>query len=392
MKPKPASLNISDSDDNHLPGVEQLVKAVENFEIDSTNFSKELDQYLSHVAKTGDTLLTWSKVKKVFIHKLKLVMDDFYHQAPYEAGKVNANCENEKFEYLKEIFIKQTSTFESAPFTFQRLCELVQNPKQNYTKCEKFMRALEKNLLIVSSWCSHPSRRLTDQGANGSVEYNTPSKTESLSVMSYPPPRSAPLPPSPMLTSSPNLAEKIFDSVRTSLSEAMESVDKENELLNGNVEHTTPSGENVNDDKKEDKENEDISEKSPGKLDDPLKDEIPSDVETKSVVEDLLAEKDQNNPSVESSEDAKDVDEKNEESPSDENETKDTSSNEEKDEDTKLMEAENELTNHEEMEADQQSVSKRKREDGRSCSPNYQELIPESPTKKCKLETKDEED
>jgi len=56
MKPKPASLNISDSDDNHLPGVEQLVKAVENFEIDSTNFSKELDQYLSHVAKTGDTL------------------------------------------------------------------------------------------------------------------------------------------------------------------------------------------------------------------------------------------------------------------------------------------------------------------------------------------------
>ena len=136
--------------------------------------------------------------------------------------------------------------------------------------------------------------------------------------MSYPPPRSAPLPPSPMLTSSPNLAEKIFDSVRTSLSEAMESVDKENELLNGNVEHTTPSGENVNDDKKEDKENEDISEKSPGKLDDPIKDEIPSDVETKSVVEDLLAEKDQNNPSVESSEDAKDVDEKNEESPSDE--------------------------------------------------------------------------
>lgn len=30
MKPKPASLNISDSDDNHLPGVEQLVKAVES--------------------------------------------------------------------------------------------------------------------------------------------------------------------------------------------------------------------------------------------------------------------------------------------------------------------------------------------------------------------------
>ena len=72
------------------------------------------------------------------------------------------------------------------------------------------------------------------------------------------------------------------------------------------------------------------------------------------------------------------------------------------------MEAENELTDHEvcflfffyqktkiifqEMEADQQSVSKRKREDGRSLSPNYQELIPESPTKKCKLETKDEED
>ena len=38
------------------------------------------------------------------------------------------------------------------PFTFQRLCELVTSPRKNYAKCEKFLRAIEKNLMVVSPW------------------------------------------------------------------------------------------------------------------------------------------------------------------------------------------------------------------------------------------------
>jgi len=32
----------------------------------------------------------------------------------------------------------------SAPFTVQRLCELVTQPKKHYTQCDKFLRGIEK--------------------------------------------------------------------------------------------------------------------------------------------------------------------------------------------------------------------------------------------------------
>lgn len=44
----------------------------------------------------------------------------------------------------------------SPPFTIQRLCELLSEPKKNYTKCDKFMRGVEKNLMVVSSWHNAP--------------------------------------------------------------------------------------------------------------------------------------------------------------------------------------------------------------------------------------------
>ena len=39
-------------------------------------------------------------------------MDVFYEESPYKELKVNANCENESFEYLREFFIKQAMQFE----------------------------------------------------------------------------------------------------------------------------------------------------------------------------------------------------------------------------------------------------------------------------------------
>uniref|UniRef100_A0A3P9NBU1 Uncharacterized protein n=1 Tax=Poecilia reticulata TaxID=8081 RepID=A0A3P9NBU1_POERE len=36
------------------------------------------------------------------------------------------------------------------PFTIQRLCELLTDPKRNYTGTDKFLRGLEKNVMVVS--------------------------------------------------------------------------------------------------------------------------------------------------------------------------------------------------------------------------------------------------
>ncbi|KAF4523576.1 hypothetical protein B566_EDAN014324 [Ephemera danica] len=71
-----------------------------------------MEEYLSFVAKTGDPVFLWSKVKFLFQQKLQHVF---------------------------------------APFTIQRLCELLTSPRKEYNRTDKFMRAVEKNILVVTT-------------------------------------------------------------------------------------------------------------------------------------------------------------------------------------------------------------------------------------------------
>ncbi|KAF6313330.1 protein phosphatase 4 regulatory subunit 2 [Rhinolophus ferrumequinum] len=79
--------------------IERLQEALKDFE---KRGKKEvcpiLDQFLCHVAKTGETII---------------------------------------------------------PFTIQRLCELLTDPRRNYTGTDKFLRGVEKNVMVVS--CVYPS-------------------------------------------------------------------------------------------------------------------------------------------------------------------------------------------------------------------------------------------
>lgn len=47
---------------------------------------------------------------------------------------------------MKTLF-ERFDNFQTAPFTIQRLCELLSDPKKHYNRLDKFMRALEKNIL-----------------------------------------------------------------------------------------------------------------------------------------------------------------------------------------------------------------------------------------------------
>lgn len=57
------------------------------------------------------------------------------------------NVDAFNFENLKSALLERIDCFRSAPFTVQRLCELLTNPKKHYCRLDKFMRALEKNIL-----------------------------------------------------------------------------------------------------------------------------------------------------------------------------------------------------------------------------------------------------
>ncbi|KAM7293624.1 putative serine/threonine protein phosphatase 4 regulatory subunit [Ixodes scapularis] len=110
-----------------------------------------LDEYLGNVAKTGDTLFPWQNLKPLLCRKLELVMNEFYKQYPTDDLPALPNVEPFKYEDMKAKILESINCFTSAPFTIQRLCELVVDPRKHYRRTDKFMRGLEKNVLVVST-------------------------------------------------------------------------------------------------------------------------------------------------------------------------------------------------------------------------------------------------
>uniref|UniRef100_A0A131YY41 Serine/threonine-protein phosphatase 4 regulatory subunit 2 n=1 Tax=Rhipicephalus appendiculatus TaxID=34631 RepID=A0A131YY41_RHIAP len=110
-----------------------------------------LDEYLCHIAKTGDTLFSWHKLKPLLCRKLELVMNEFHKVSPTDDLPALPNVEVFKYEEMKEKVLEAVNCFNSAPFTIQRLCELVVDPRKHYKRTDKFMRGIEKNVLVVST-------------------------------------------------------------------------------------------------------------------------------------------------------------------------------------------------------------------------------------------------
>ncbi|XP_066899715.1 LOW QUALITY PROTEIN: serine/threonine-protein phosphatase 4 regulatory subunit 2 [Kogia breviceps] len=140
-----------------------------------------LDQFLCHVAKTGETMIQWSQFKGYFIFKLEKVMDDFRTSAPEPRGPPNPNVEYIPFDEMKERILKIVTGFNGIPFTIQRLCELLTDPRRNYTGTDKFLRGVEKNVMVVS--CVYPSSEKNNSNSlnrmNGVMfPGNSPSYTE----------------------------------------------------------------------------------------------------------------------------------------------------------------------------------------------------------------------
>ncbi|XP_062852791.1 serine/threonine-protein phosphatase 4 regulatory subunit 2-B [Trichomycterus rosablanca] len=135
--------------------IDSLLEALKDFEKGKKEVTPVLDQFLCHIAKTGETLLSWSQFKSYFLFKLEKVMEDFQASAPEQRGPSNPNVESVPFEEMKERILKIVNGYNGIPFTIQRLCELLTDPKRNYTGTEKFLRGVEKNVMVVS--CVYPS-------------------------------------------------------------------------------------------------------------------------------------------------------------------------------------------------------------------------------------------
>ncbi|KDQ60759.1 hypothetical protein JAAARDRAFT_31731 [Jaapia argillacea MUCL 33604] len=98
---------------------------------------------------------------------------------PNEAPK--ASLTSAEAEEFKTSIFAQLHDFESnPPFTIQRVCELCLHPQQHYKSVGKYLRAVEKSLLVTSTWDAFP-QVAGNQLAPGppSIPLSTPLPTRS---------------------------------------------------------------------------------------------------------------------------------------------------------------------------------------------------------------------
>lgn len=194
-----------------MENLEEWLQALDEFQkIRPTVIPQELEDYLCWVAKTGDPVYQWPLIKTLFREKLTRVMTDFYENCPNLEFATCPNVEHFNYDAMKSNLLERLESFANAPFTVQRICELLTSPRKEYNRVDKFMRAIEKNILVVSTREPGPIARRGETGdgmVNGSVEEDTASITQQQPPLPPPSPSPSLSPtPSPSPSSSPSLS------------------------------------------------------------------------------------------------------------------------------------------------------------------------------------------
>jgi len=112
---------------------------------------KSLEDYLIYVAKSGNTVFPWNKIKPLIKSKLEIIIREFNESCPEGHLPKMPNVDVFKFSEMKDRIMEQLESYTGTPFTIQRLCELLVQPKRHYKRTDKFMRGLEKVMLVVST-------------------------------------------------------------------------------------------------------------------------------------------------------------------------------------------------------------------------------------------------
>ncbi|XP_063226319.1 serine/threonine-protein phosphatase 4 regulatory subunit 2 [Bacillus rossius redtenbacheri] len=135
-----------------MENAEGILQTLEEYvKLKPNDIPSELNDYLAHVAKTGDPVFQWSVVKFLFRDKLAKTITEFYESCPAIDLPPCPNVDAFNYEVLKNSLLERLDTFSSAPFTVQRICELLIYPRKEYSRVDKYMRAIEKNILVVST-------------------------------------------------------------------------------------------------------------------------------------------------------------------------------------------------------------------------------------------------
>uniref|UniRef100_A0A0D9WPK3 Serine/threonine-protein phosphatase 4 regulatory subunit 2 n=1 Tax=Leersia perrieri TaxID=77586 RepID=A0A0D9WPK3_9ORYZ len=115
---------------------------------------EEMRSVIEVIADTGKFWHDWNFLKRLLSLQLKQVLSEYSEgqMASQDDGQIQYS---ELVSWLNDALLRFE---EGPPFTLQRLCEILLDPKGTYTKLSKLALALEKNLLVTSTLtkCTDP--------------------------------------------------------------------------------------------------------------------------------------------------------------------------------------------------------------------------------------------
>jgi len=134
------------------PGSEELANFCKQ-ESSKQEFTDELREILEVTARTGLYWHEWDQLKMLLSFRLKQVLQD-YHKSHIEVavGPPRPLITGERYQELEDRLTSGLDSFrDGAPFTIQRLCEVLLNPRDRYPNLDKVALAFEKLLLVTST-------------------------------------------------------------------------------------------------------------------------------------------------------------------------------------------------------------------------------------------------
>eukprot|EP00466_Bigelowiella_natans_P009544 jgi/Bigna1/141156/aug1.60_g15864 len=134
-----ASINAQPSS-----SIESRLKALDAFvsnpsSSQNATIPAELNDIINDIANIGSSRYPWNNLKVLLKSKLEEVLE-LYRKEKSKTTKIDG----EDFETRHDRALKYISDFKRPPFTLQRMCELLKEPKRYYSNIEKFFLAFSK--------------------------------------------------------------------------------------------------------------------------------------------------------------------------------------------------------------------------------------------------------
>lgn len=115
------------------------------------HLTAELRGVLAETALTGILRYPWHLLKPLIATQIKQLLQDFHAAEEVDVGPMKPLPFGETLEGCYEVLTGHLDKLAHAPFTIQRLCELVLEPQKQYSRLDKVVVAIEKLLLVIST-------------------------------------------------------------------------------------------------------------------------------------------------------------------------------------------------------------------------------------------------